>query len=81
MIKSAKNALEREFPECHGPEDMHLDVAYTGNEEDAKEWKRELEEAFPGYDIYMAPLSLSVACHLGAGAKAIAMTKAMNQEN
>ena len=47
----------------------------TGNQEDANEWKRELEETFPEYDIYMAPLSLSVACHIGPGARAVTVTK------
>ena len=37
----------------------------------------ELEAAFPGYPIHMAPLSLSVACHIGPGARAVTLTKAL----
>ena len=29
------------------------------------EWKKELENQFPGTLVYMAPLSSSVACHIG----------------
>ena len=58
---------------------MYIDAAYSGNREDAEEWKKEIEEAFPGYDVYMAPLSLSVACHIGAGSKAITITKKLDR--
>ena len=39
------------------------------------EWKREIESRFPGYDVWMDRLSLSVACHIGAGSMAIACSK------
>ena len=32
-------------------------------------------EAFPGFRLKMAPLSLSVACHIGPGALALACTR------
>ena len=38
----------------------------------AEEFKKEVQAAFPGMDIHMDPLSLSVACHIGYGALAIA---------
>ena len=53
---------------------MRIDVAYSGNIAEAEEWKREVEEAFPGFTVGIAPLPLSVACHIGAGALAIAAT-------
>ena len=37
--------------------------------------RQELMEAFPGMDCYMAPLSLSVACHIGPDVFAAAITK------
>ena len=75
MIQATKDAMKRDFPECDGPDDMWMEIAYTCSLEEAYEWKKELEEVFPGYDIQMAPLSLSVACHIGAGAKAVAFCK------
>ena len=37
--------------------------------------KKEAEEFFPGYEIILRPLSLSVACHIGPGALAMAVSK------
>ena len=50
-------------------------MAYTGNREEAEEFKKEVEKEFPGMEIQMDPLSLSVACHIGHGALAIACAK------
>lgn len=50
-------------------------MAYTGNKEEAEEFKEEVQAAFPGADIHMDPLSLSVACHIGHGALAVACSK------
>lgn len=75
MIEAAKDSMRELFPDCHGPEDLYLDAAFTGDREEAEEWKKELEEAFPGYEVHMDPLSLSVACHIGPGARAVALTK------
>ena len=44
------------------------------------EWKKELESQFPGMPVYMAPLSLSVACHIGQGALAVAASKKVEVE-
>ena len=41
----------------------------------AEEWKQEMQEIFPGMEIHMDPLSLSVACHIGYGSLAIACSK------
>lgn len=71
MIATCQELLKTEFSDG----DVYIDIAYTCSEEEAKEWKREVEEAFAGYDIYMAPLSLSVSCHIGPGARAITITK------
>ena len=44
-------------------------------EEEAEEFKEEVQAVFPGADIHMDPLSLSVACHIGHGALAVACSK------
>ncbi|MGN0404273.1 MAG: DegV family protein [Bariatricus sp.] len=75
MIQTIQKVIDTEFADCKGPENLYIDAAYTGDLEDAYEWKKELEETFPEYDIYMAPLSLSVACHIGPGARAVTVTK------
>ena len=56
-------------------EEVHLEAAYTCSVEEAQEWKAEIEARFPGYEIVMNPLSLSVSCHIGPGARAIACSR------
>lgn len=71
MIEAIKNDLENRF----AGKDMHMQIAYTCSDEEAMKWKAELEEIFPGYDIYPDRLSLSVSCHIGPGALAVACCK------
>jgi len=41
----------------------------------AEAFKEEVQAAFPNNEIVMNPLSLSVSCHIGPGALAIACSK------
>lgn len=75
MLQTVKDVIAADFAECNGPEDLYLDAAYTCSQKEAMEWKAELEEAFPGYEVRMEPLSLSVSCHIGPGAKAVSVIK------
>ena len=55
---------------------VQLDIAHTHNEEEAMKFREEVEKEFPGYQVgFVDPLSLSVSCHLGDGALALAITK------
>lgn len=71
------NAIEKDIKDRFaGKEDqLVLGMAYTSSLEEKEEWKREIQERFPGYEVMEAPLSLSVACHIGAGSLAITCTK------
>ena len=71
MLTALKKDLETRF---HDPEarSTWLEIAYTCSEEGALELKRALEESYPGAESCMAPLSLSVACHIGPGSLAVA---------
>ena len=77
--KSAKkimlDAMEKDLNGRFAGREVHLSGAYTCSDEEAMEWKREIESRFPGYDVWMDRLSLSVACHIGAGSMAIACSK------
>ena len=75
MLKAMKNDWETRFKEYVSDGEMCLQAAYTGNLEEAEEFKREIQEVFPGMEIHMDPLSLSVACHIGHGALAVACAK------
>ncbi len=64
------------------PEAEHtwIAVAHTCNEEAAKEFVSELKSIYPKTGRIIAnPLSLSVACHIGPGALAVAATKCLNE--
>ena len=77
-IEAIRRTMDTDFARSQGPENLYVAAAYTGDAASAQEWKGELEEAFPGYEIYMAPLSLSVACHIGPGARAVTVTKLLH---
>ena len=55
---------------------MHLAIAYSGAKtEEVDSWVEEVKAAFPQAVVEMVdPLSLSVSCHIGAGALAVAAT-------
>ncbi len=56
-------------------DNIWLQIAYTYNAEMAFTFKEELLQTFPNFDVHVAPLSLSVACHIGPGALAVACCK------
>ena len=74
MIDAMKKDFTERFDDAEG-KNMHLEVAYTYDLEAAEAFKAEVQEAFSGMDIVMNPLSLSVSCHIGPGALAIACSK------
>lgn len=75
MLKAMREDWDSRFKEYAEAGEMCLQMAYTGNKEEAEEFKNEVQAAFPGLDIHMDSLSLSVACHIGHGALAVACSK------
>lgn len=75
MLRAMKDDFDKRFAEYIANGEMELQAAYTGNEEEALEWKAEIEKTFPDMPVHMDPLSLSVACHIGQGALAIACSR------
>ena len=74
--KTMITAIEKDITERFAGKEMILQAAYTCSDEEAEKWKQELREKFPQFeDIYMARLSLSVSCHIGPGAIAVACVK------
>ncbi len=73
MLRAIEKDIQNRF-ECK-EKNLVIGVVYGGNPEEAQEWKTEVENVFSGYEIKYAPLSLSVACHIGKGALAITCTK------
>ena len=77
MISAIKNDIENRFG-GEEAKDYWIAAAYTKDIDTANEWKKELEKEFPGMDIHMDPLSLSVACHIGPGALAVTVTRKLH---
>lgn len=69
------DAMERDIAQRFAGRQVHLSAAYTCTDEEAREWKGEIEARFPGYEVHMDRLSLSVACHIGAGSMAVACSR------
>ena len=71
MMTALKKDLETRF---HDPEARHtwLEIAYTCSDEMAQEFKETVAEIYPDANICIAPLSLSIACHIGPGCIAVA---------
>ena len=72
MLAAMENDINKRFG---GVSNVHLEVAHTQNETAALEFAETIKENFGTGEVYIAPLSLSVSCHIGAGALAIACSK------
>ena len=72
MINAVKSDIENRFGGMTEDKHIWLQIAHTANLEAAEAYKKEILEVFPGYDIHIDALSLSVACHIGPGALAFA---------
>lgn len=75
MINAIKSDIENRFGGLTEDKHIWLEIAHTANQEAAEVYKQEILEVFPGYDIHIDPLSLSVACHIGPGALAFACSR------
>ncbi len=75
MINAVKDDFEKRFNTSQTGENMAIFIAYSHEKSEALEFMEEVKEAFPNHNIMLDPLSLSVACHIGPGAIALACAK------
>ena len=76
MIEALRHDIQERIDPTHEDmSDARIMIAYTYDRDQALEFKKEVEEAFPNHDIICDPLSLSVACHIGPHSLAIAACK------
>lgn len=76
MKAAIKSDLEYHYAEYVQNGEMVLDVAHTHNEEEAALFCEELKAAFPDIPLrHCEPLSLSISCHIGPNALAVACTR------
>ncbi len=75
MINAIRHDMETRFKDLRARGKMTLAVAHTQNFEEAEIFADEIKSAFPDVEFtYIDPLSLSVSCHIGPGALAVAAT-------
>lgn len=80
MLAAAEKDLRERFADPKA-ENTWLFVAHTQNDEMAAEFAKEIGEHYPkAGTVYGEPLSLSIACHIGPGSLAIAMSKKIDIE-
>ena len=74
MIEAVRSDMEKRFG---GADPMHCDmqIAYTYDRDTADAFREEVLKVMPGFNIHIDPLSLSVSCHIGPGALALACTR------
>jgi len=72
MLDAMRGDFNIRFADACDPRHIQLYVAYSDDADAGQAFRQEVEAAFPGHDIYMAALPLSVACHIGPRAMAIA---------
>lgn len=73
MVKALQDDMEKRFH--NDLEGTYINIAHTQNEKGVEELKEEIWKIYPGIEIMTDPLSLSVSCHIGPGALAVAMAK------
>lgn len=75
MIDAVRSDAETRFAALRKKGELELAIAHTANAEEAAVFAEELRQAFPDIPLRdVDPLSLSVACHIGPGALACALT-------
>lgn len=77
MLAALEDDIEKRFG---GIEQVYIEVAYTAEHQAARDIARQLEQHFGVKDVVCDPLSLSVSCHIGPGALAMACSKKIPAE-
>ena len=73
MVQAMLKDYAERFSELEAAGEMQLALAYSYvDDETLQSWVDEVKEAFPNADLRISPLSLSIGCHIGPGALAIA---------
>ena len=80
MLDAVADGIEQEFGgiRYQGPTPgAWIGLAHTQNEEAAEQFGKEAQAAFPGFDIHIDRLPISIACHIGPGSLALTCTEVL----
>lgn len=81
MIEAIKKDLATRFKDYDKKGQMRLYIAYTNCKDKAEIFAQEIRKEFPTTPLtFVDPLSLSIACHIGDGALAIATSRVMEDD-
>lgn len=75
IIEAVREDMSKRFAPYVEDGSLRIDLTYGGNREEAEEWLPVLQTEFPGYEIRMNALSLSVSCHVGPGTLAVGCSR------
>lgn len=71
MIEAMLSDCKNRFGDESGG-NLYIDIAYTYDKDAALQFEKEVREVFQDQQCIINPLSLSVSCHIGPGALAVA---------
>ncbi|MCI8891637.1 MAG: DegV family protein [Eubacterium sp.] len=71
MIEAMQSDCKNRFGDASGS-NLYIDIAYTQDKDAAHQFLEEVQKVFPDQQCVINPLSLSVSCHIGPGALAVA---------
>ena len=80
MIEAIQSDCKKRFHAADDAHDVWIQMAYTGTREEIDLFREEVQAVYPGHEITVDPLSLSVSCHIGPGAIAVTATKKMAEQ-
>ncbi len=78
------NAIRHDIETLYGgtqAETCFLYAVHANIPEEGKLWMDEVQAAFPNFKVEEANLSLSICCHIGPGALAVACSKKLDYDN
>ena len=73
MIEAMQNDLNNRFGNVPREKIIIATAGTMESPEEIEAWNKQVQEAFPGFEIYYDPLSCSIATHVGVGTEAIAL--------
>ena len=78
MLTALAHDLEERLADPKA-EHTYLQIAHTCSEQAAHELEETVRELYPGVPVFGAPLSLSIGCHIGPGALAVACIRKLKE--
>lgn len=78
MLDAVAEGIEKEFGGiATSTPGAWVGLAHTQNFEAADEFEKEAKERFPGFQVHVGQLPISIACHIGKGSLALTCTKVL----